>query len=185
MRSFTPGRREVPDVGIPLENAGNHPYESKLADKRIIDALKDDADRVGVFADLALGAVDGHVAERSREKLDDRIHQFGDADIFDRAAREYRNRMAELDRLLEAREHLLVAELFAVEVAHHQFVVGFGDRVEPQPAAFGDVVGDFRRNIPVEKHVHHAVERVARTDRPVKGMSPICRGCRASLRESP
>ena len=63
---------------------------------------------------------------------------------------------------------LFIGQLLAVEIAHHELVVGFGDGVEPEGAALGHVFGDFGRDVLVEEDVHDPAEIRLLPDRPVK-----------------
>ena len=122
--------------------------EGKAAVLRVVQGLEGKGDgTVVVRRDVKLLAVDQRDAAEvghGREPRDDGVHEGDDTLLFDAAAREHGDKDALGDGLGQQALELVLRDLLALEVLHHDLVVGLGNEVgELRAGVFGCLgIGD-------------------------------------------
>ena len=166
---------------MPGERAGQHLDEADAALLGVVQGLEDEGDgTVVIRGDLELGAVDERhlaVVGGRREVGGDVVHDGVDAQFARARADEHGHEQALGDGLREQALDLLLIQGLAVEVLHHELVVGLGDRLAQLLAGglgggavlLGDVELGLRGALAVARlhadDVDDALERVARAPR--------------------
>ena len=143
----------VPDVGLRMERARQHPQIGQPPDERVGGRLEHAHEQRSVLVGLDLHRSAALVLRlrrrlvgRGGEVADDRVEQRAQPDPARGAADEDRREDRILDALAQARLELGIGDLLALEVLGQHVVVGLGRRLEQLVAPAVHLVGQLLRD---------------------------------------
>ena len=143
-------RASVDEVLTGLEDAGEHLDVAQAADERVGRGLEHEARGGTGLVDGDLFAVRQDVSgmlARMREERCDVLHEALDALLDDGGAGVDRDEDALVDGVMDALLEFFLRQLFALEVLHHDFLVGLGNGVDQTLAGAVGTLLELCRNL--------------------------------------
>ena len=144
-------RARVDQLHARLEHARDDLEEAQASHKRVGHRLEHECGRLALFVHerlLPVGQTEAPVMARMREVGADVLHKALDALLDDRGTHEHGNEQLLRDSLVEQPLQLLLRQLLlAVEVLHHQLVIGLGHEIAQLVARRARRVGVLGRNV--------------------------------------